>query len=78
VGSYCYVLFCQTLKTDATRGPKQVVLIRSGRPLGQFDQRLGSLPWVAARDGRGRQVVKSCLTMLIVGWRSDDVDRYRD
>jgi hypothetical protein len=29
------------------------------------------LPWVDERGGRGRQVAKSCLPVLIVGWRSD-------
>jgi hypothetical protein len=43
MGSYCYVPLCQVLKIDATRGPKWVVLIRSGEPSGMFDRRLGSL-----------------------------------
>jgi hypothetical protein len=35
------------LMTDATRGPKRVVLIRSGEPPGTLDRRPGSLPQVA-------------------------------
>jgi hypothetical protein len=38
-----------------------------------FDRGPGSLPWVIERGGRGRDVVKSCLPALIVGWRSDSV-----
>jgi hypothetical protein len=34
----------------------------------------GSMLWVDERDGRGRQVVKLWQPMLIVGWRSDDVN----
>jgi hypothetical protein len=33
-----------------------------------------SRPLVDERGGRGRQVVKSHMSMLIVGWRSDGVD----
>jgi hypothetical protein len=32
------------------------------------------LPWVNERGRRGRKVVKSGLAVLIVWWRSDDVD----
>jgi hypothetical protein len=31
-----------------------------------------------AVGGGGRQVVKSCLPALIIGWRSDGVDHYWD
>jgi hypothetical protein len=64
VGSYCYVPLCKMLKTNATRGPRWAVLIHSGKPLGMFDWRPGSLPWVTERDGRGREVVKSYLPVL--------------
>jgi hypothetical protein len=47
---------------------------RCGVPPGTFDRGPESLPWVIDRGGRGRQVVKSCLPVLIVGWRSDGVD----
>jgi hypothetical protein len=43
-----------------------------------LDQGPGSMPWVDERCGRGRQVVKSHLYALIVGWRSDDIDHFRD
>jgi hypothetical protein len=55
-----------------------VMLIRCEKPLGTFDRGLGSLPQVDERGGRGRQVVKSCLPMLIIGWISDGVDHSRD
>jgi hypothetical protein len=54
------------------------MLIRCGKPLGMFDRGPGSLPWVDERDGKGRQVLKSCMFVLIVGWRSDGVDCSRD
>jgi hypothetical protein len=54
------------------------MLIHRGQPLGMLDQGLGSMLRVSERGWRGRQVVKSCLTALIVGWRNDDVDHYRD
>jgi hypothetical protein len=60
VGSYCYVPSCQALKTNATRGLKRAVLIRSWKPPGTFDREPGSLPRVGGRGGIGRQVVKSC------------------
>jgi hypothetical protein len=47
VSGMCYASSRQPLKTDATRGPKQVVLIRSEEPPGMFDWRPGSLPRVA-------------------------------
>jgi hypothetical protein len=72
VGSYCYVPLRQALKTDATQGPKWVVLISSGKPPGTFDQRPGSLPQVTKRSGRSRQGVKSCPPTLIIGWSDDE------
>jgi hypothetical protein len=41
-----------------------------------LDRGPGSIPWVDERGGRGRQVVKSHLPMLIIGWRSDGVDLF--
>jgi hypothetical protein len=43
-----------------------------------LDRGPGSLPRVNERGGRGRQVVKSHLPTLIVGWRSDGMDHFRD
>jgi hypothetical protein len=54
------------------------MLIRCGKPPGMLDRGPGSLPWVDERGGRGRQVAKSYLPELIVGWRSDGVDYSRD
>jgi hypothetical protein len=54
------------------------MLIHCGQPLGTLDRGLGSMPWVSERGGRGRQVVKSYLLVLIMGWRSDGMDRSRD
>jgi hypothetical protein len=45
---------------------------------GLLDWRPKSWPRVDKRGERGRQVVKSRLLMLIVGWRSDRVDHSRD
>jgi hypothetical protein len=46
-----------------------------GKPPSTFDQGPRSLPQVNERCERGRQVVKSHLPMLIIGCRSDGVDR---
>jgi hypothetical protein len=54
------------------------MLIYCGSPLGMLDRRPGSMPLVDERGGRGRQVVKYQLPTLIVGWRSDVVDRSQD
>jgi hypothetical protein len=54
------------------------MLIRYGKPLGVFDLGPGSLPRVDERGEMDRQVVKSCLPALIIGWRSDGVDLSRD
>jgi hypothetical protein len=43
-------------------------------PPGMFERRPRSLPRVIKRSGRGRQVVKSRLPALIIGWRIDGVD----
>jgi hypothetical protein len=77
-GFYYYVPSCQTPKTVTSRGPERAMFIRCGEPLGTFDLGPGSLPWVIERGRRGRQVVKSCLSALIVGWRSDGVDYFQD
>jgi hypothetical protein len=50
------------------------MFIHCGEPPCMFDRGLGSLPRVVERGRRGRQVVKSCLPVVIVGWRSDDVE----
>jgi hypothetical protein len=76
--SYCYVLLCQATKVAASRGPERAMFIRCGEPPGTFDRGPGSLPWVVERGGRGRQVVKSSLPALIIGWRSDGVDYFWD
>jgi hypothetical protein len=39
-----------------------------------FDRGPGSLPRVVEIGGRGRQMVKSRLPALIIGWRSDGMD----
>jgi hypothetical protein len=43
-----------------------------------FDQGPRSPPRVDERGVMGRQVVKSRLLVLMVGWRNDVVDRSRD
>jgi hypothetical protein len=78
VGSYCYVPSCQAPKTAASRGSERAIFIHYGEPPGMFDQGLGSLPQVIERGGRGKQVVKSHLPALIIGWRSDSMDCSRD
>jgi hypothetical protein len=50
---------------------EQAMPIHCGEPPGTFHWGPGSLPWVIERGGRGRQVVKSHLLTLIIGWRSD-------
>jgi hypothetical protein len=45
---------------------------------GTLDWSPGSTPRVGERGKRGRQVAKSRLPMLIIGWRSDGMDRFRD
>jgi hypothetical protein len=47
------------------------MLIYCGKPPHTLDQGPRSLPQVDERGGRGRQVAKSRLPALIVGWRSD-------
>jgi hypothetical protein len=49
-----------------------------GKPPGTFAQGPGSLPRVDESGGWGRQVVKSRLSALIVGWRSDGMDHSWD
>jgi hypothetical protein len=74
MGSYCYVPSCQAYKTIASQGPEWAMFIHCVDPTNTFDRGPSSLPWVVERGGRGRQVVKSCLPTLIIGWRSDGVD----
>jgi hypothetical protein len=50
-------LHASSLKTDASRESKQVVLIRSRKPLVMFDRRPGYLPQVTERGGLGKKVV---------------------
>jgi hypothetical protein len=78
MGTYCYVPSCQAPKTATFRGLERVIFIHCGEPPGTFDRGAKSLPQVVERGGRGRQVVKSHLPMLIVGWRSDCVDHFQD
>jgi hypothetical protein len=54
------------------------MLIRCREPPDTFDRGPESLPRVIERGQRGRQVVKSRLPALIVGWRSDGVDSFYD
>jgi hypothetical protein len=49
-------------------------LIRRRKPPGMLDRGPRSLPRVKERGGRGRQVEKSRLLALIIGWRSDGMD----
>jgi hypothetical protein len=78
MGSHCYVPSCQAPKTAASRGPERVMLIHYKEPSGMLVRGPESLPWVIKRGGRGRQVIKFYLPTLIVEWRGDDVDRFRD
>jgi hypothetical protein len=43
-----------------------------------FDRMPGSLPQVAKRGGNDGQVVRSYPLALIIGWRSDSIDRDQD
>jgi hypothetical protein len=76
--SYCYVPSCHAPKTAASLGPKRAKLIRFGEPPGMFDQGPGSLPRVVEGDRRDRQVVKSCVVVLIVGWISEGANYSQD
>jgi hypothetical protein len=71
-------LHARRLRQSLPEAPGLAMLIRCGKPLGVFDLGLGSLPRVDERGGMDRQVVKSRLPALIIGWRSDGVDRSRD
>jgi hypothetical protein len=57
--------------------PELAMFIHCGKPPDVFDRRPGSPPRVDKRGGMGRQVVKSLLPVLIIGWRSDGMDRSR-
>jgi hypothetical protein len=54
------------------------MLIRCGEPPGMSDRGTGSLPRVIESGGMGKQVVKSLLPTLIIGWRKDGADRSQD
>jgi hypothetical protein len=54
VGSYCYVLSCQALKTAISQGPERVMFIRYVEPPGMFDRGPRFLPRVVNRGGRGK------------------------
>jgi hypothetical protein len=45
------------------------MLIYCWKPLGVFDWGPGSLSWVDEGGRTSRQVAKSCLPTLIVGWK---------
>jgi hypothetical protein len=78
VGSCGYVHSYQMPKATASYGPERVMLIYCKKPLGTLDWGPGSLSRVDEGGRRGRQVVKSYLSALIIGWRSDGVDRSQD
>jgi hypothetical protein len=61
-GFLLYVLLCQAPKTAVSQGPERAMFICYGEPLGMFDRGPKSLPWVIERGGRGRHVVKFCLS----------------
>jgi hypothetical protein len=67
-------LRARRLRQPLLEAPGLAMLIHCGKPLGMFDQGPGSLPRVNERGGMGRQVVKSHLATLIIGWRSDVMD----
>jgi hypothetical protein len=50
------------------------MLICCRQSLGMLDWGPGFVPQVNERGGRGKQVAKLCLPVLIVRWRSDDMD----
>jgi hypothetical protein len=50
------------------------MLIHCRQSLGMLDWGPGFVPQVNERGRRGKQVAKLCLPVLIVGWRSDDMD----
>jgi hypothetical protein len=67
-------LRARCLRSLLPETPGLALLIRCRKPPVTFDQGIGSLPRVNKRGGRGRQVMKFHLPILIVGWRSDGVD----
>jgi hypothetical protein len=72
VGSYGYVPSCQVHEAATSRGPEWAMLIHMREAPGHTWPGGGSLPWVDERGRRGRWVVKSWPSVLIIGWRSDD------
>jgi hypothetical protein len=78
VGSCGYVPSCQAPKAAAFRGPRHV----NAYPLLKAPRRIWSeapvLPRVEEGGWMARQVVKSCMDVPIVGWKSESVDYYRD
>jgi hypothetical protein len=77
MGSYGYVPSCHVPKDTTSRGPEWAMLICCGHPPGMLDR--GARVNVPGQRERreGKQVVKSHLLALIVGWRSNGVDRSR-
>jgi hypothetical protein len=73
VGSCGYIPSCQVPKVATFRGPGLAMLIHCGRLQGAFHRGPESLPLVNERGEMGRQVVKSYLFTLIIGWRSGDM-----
>jgi hypothetical protein len=76
MGSCSYILSCQASKAAASQGPERAMHIHCGKPPGTLDQGPRSLHRVDERGGRGRQVVKSYLPALIIGWRSDGCESF--
>jgi hypothetical protein len=67
VGSCCYVPSCQAPEVAASQGLEWAMLIH----LREAPVHAWPGARVDERGGRGRRVAKSCLPVLIVGWRSD-------
>jgi hypothetical protein len=76
VAPYCYVPLCQGPEAATSQGPEWAMLIRCRKPPDTLDRGLGSLPRVNERGERGKQMVKSHLLTLIIGWRIYGVDHF--
>jgi hypothetical protein len=74
VGSYDYIPSCQMPKATASRGlgAGNAYLLREA--LGHAWPGAQVFAQVNERGGRGRQVAKSCLPTIIIGWRRDVID----
>jgi hypothetical protein len=57
---------------------ESAMLIYRRESLDTVDGGPGFVPWVIKRGGRDRQVVKSYLPTVIIGWGSDGIDYNRD